>query len=486
VFAGFSGLLLLIASARCSSTKPATRAIPSAVLRVGVGQIGVDTLISNLTIEGLTVVGDNGRVKPWLAKSWSTSPDGLSLTLSLRPGATFHDGSLVAAPLVVDILKRTMGRFAGPAFDDVASIEAASANDVHITLKQPSQFFLEALETSIQKPGAPTVGTGPFAALTPNNRSAVVANSRYYLGAPAISKIDIAEYPSDRAAWADMLRDNLDMVYDVGLDALDSLQTSTKINVYSVIRHYQFVILLNLKSKETFPAPIRRALNNAIDRPVLVRDGMAGHGVPSRGPIWPTHWAAQGSLPTFAYDPKAAARDIAATGKTVPGAPQFKFQFTCLVAPDAERVALVAKKQLEAVGVNMILREASADELRRAATQGQFEAIVTSVISGPSIFRPYLWWDSKGSLNRTGYSNRSVDSALDTVRHAISDEEYSAGVEAFQRSILLDPPAVFLAWDERARAVNNRFDVAPQPGIDIIRTLHLWRPVAGAGKPDNN
>jgi peptide/nickel transport system substrate-binding protein len=268
---------------------------------------------------------------------------------------------------------------------------------------------------------------------------------------------------------------------------LDSLQHDTAINVFSFTRRYQFLIILNPKIPALRSSGVRRALNEAIDRPALVRDAMGGHGLPSSGPIWPNHWAARPSLPTFIFDPQTAQRRIAgAPGRIQDSGPDVRLRFTCLVASDAERVALVVKNQLAAVGVDMVLQEASRDDLNHAAATGQFDAIVTSVISGPSIVRPYLWWDSKGPRNRAGYSSPAVDAALDAVRYARSDADYRSGVLRFQQAILDDPPAIFLAWDERARAVSKRFEVAAQPGTDIIRTLHLWRPVAGSGKSDNN
>jgi hypothetical protein len=70
-----------------------------------------------------------------------------------------------------------------------------------------------------------------------------------------------------------------------------------------------------------------------------------------------------------------------------------------------------------------------------------------------------------------------VDAALDAIRHAPNDDAYKAGVAAFQKAIVDDPPAIFLAWGERARAVSTRFELPPvEPGVDILPTLRLWRP----------
>jgi hypothetical protein len=75
-------------------------------------------------------------------------------------------------------------------------------------------------------------------------------------------------------------------------------------------------------------------------------------------------------------------------------------------------------------------------------------------------------------------SSPRIDAALDRIRHAASDDEYRAGVTAFQQAMVDDPLALFLAWGERARAVSRRFDVgAPNKDRDILSTLRLWRPL---------
>ena len=66
--------------------------------------------------------------------------------------------------------------------------------------------------------------------------------------------------------------------------------------------------------------------------------------------------------------------------------------------------------------------------------------------------------------------------ALDQIRQAASDDGYRAGVGAFQRAMMEDPPAIFLAWPERARAVSRRFAVpSAGPAGDVLATLRLWR-----------
>ena len=454
--------------------------LPS-TLRIGLGQVvrgvadtGLGNVIATVSAEGLVNLNEDGHARPRLAESWTTASDGLTLTLVLRRDATFHDGTPVTAPIVASVLQKSLPRLMGAAFEDVDSISAVDDWHLQIRLRQPSQFVIEALETLIQKPGNAGGGTGAYVpgASSPTS-SELRANPKYYLGRPAIDRITLTTYPSVRGAWAELLRGNIDMLYEVNVDALDSLQGSSNVAVSSFTRHYQYMIIFGAHA-EAFKSPeLRRALNAAIDRTALIRGAFNGHGVESTGPVPPRHWAIMsGNAPGITSDPKLA-RQLA----------QHHIRFTCLVTPDSvyERVALIVQQQLAAASVDMQIKEATTEDIVEAGRTGNYDAILADIVSGPSLFRTYRQLYSKVPFAFKPRTSPSIDAALDRVRHAISDDDYRAGVTALQQAIVDDPPALFLAWGERARAVSRRFDVAaPQDGRDVLATLRLWHP---AGVP---
>jgi ABC-type transport system substrate-binding protein len=455
----------------CASSEPARPRAEEVTLRIGVGdassataQAGLRQLAQILSSEGLARIGENGRPEPRLAEGWSVADDGLSMTIRLRPNARFHDGSPVTGEEVTSALNTSLPQFMGPAFEDIAHIVAKTEYDVEIGFRRASPFLTEALELPIHHPTDPSLGTGPFRIVVQTSPNELRANDHYYLGRPTLDRIAVTNYPSLRAAWADLLRDGTDMLYEVSGEALDSLTGAKAISVFTFTRPYQYVIAFNPRSSKLQSPDVRRALNKAIDREVIVRDAMNGHGTISKGPIWPQHWAAPDDLPGFDFDPAAATKSVA------------NLSFKCLVPSGYERIALTVKRQLEAVGVNMELEEASPDRVYQALSASSFEAVFLDMVSGPSLFRAYQWWRSGGSLNQGAFGSAPMDAVLDGIRHAASDDEYRAAVRSFQRAMLDDPPAIFLAWSERARAVNRRFDVAAEPGRDILTTLRLWRP----------
>jgi ABC-type transport system substrate-binding protein len=429
-------------------------------------------LVVNLSQEALVLPADDGRLQPWLAEGWRTSPNGLTVTVKLRENAKFHDGTKVTSEFVTKTLRRDLPKSMGPAFDDVEKIEAPDALQVQIDLRRPAPFVLEALESLIQKPGDDPAATGPFIPVRPSSPTSptqVKVNPDYYLGPAGIDRVTITPFSSVRTAWAELLRGNIDMLHEVNIDALDSLAASNDVRVFSYIRHYQYMILFGPKASSLQSNEVRRELSAAIDREEIVREALNGHGVPSTGPVSQRHWALEKTAPKLGTDAALAGR-LAAR----------HLKFTCLVPADSvyERVALVVKRQLSAASVDMRVEEAPQEQFLARAARYEYDAILGDIISGPTIFRSYRHWHSSMPVPPRPISSPRIDAALDRIRHAASDDEYRAGVTAFQQAMVEDPVALFLAWGERARAVSRRFDVgAPNKDRDILSTLRLWHPV---------
>ena len=211
-------------------------------------------------------------------------------------------------------------------------------------------------------------------------------------------------------------------------------------------------------------------MNLAVDRDAVVRDALNGHGVASSGPVWPQNYGFRSDLPKFEFDAAAGGGNLRARPRE--GQPAAAVSFTCLVPPDTvnERLALVVKQQLEAVGVEMSVEEAPMDRIYEALKNRRFEAALIDGDQRPDPAAPYQLWHSKGAFNAGGLGNATVDAAFDRVRHSANDAEYTQAVAGLQQAFMDDPPAIFLAWSVRARAVSKRFIVpAAEPGRDIWR-----------------
>jgi peptide/nickel transport system substrate-binding protein len=293
------------------------------------------------------------------------------------------------------------------------------------------------------------------------------ANSVYHGGRPILDHITFKPYSSLRSAWADLLRGQVDVLYDVGPEALNSLESSREVRIFPFQRAQAYVVLFNLRRPFLADSGFRRDLNAAIDRAAMAADAFGGHATPAAAAISPRHWAYSADLPQFRYKPR------------VRNARSPK-QLTCLfMDPSIERLALLTQRQLQAIDVDLQLKLVTPDEALGRLESGDFDAVLGDFELGPNLARAYNFWHSGGPYNFGRYNSKPVDAALDSVRHAADDTAYKAGVAAFERAIVDDPPGIFLAWGERARAVSSRFDVPTDPDAAIFRTLHLWRPGSG-------
>ncbi|MDU0328717.1 MULTISPECIES: ABC transporter substrate-binding protein [Paenibacillus] len=130
--------------------------------------------------DSLVVQLPDNTIKPWLAKEWTVSEDGLSYTFKLREDVKFHDGT----PFNAEAVKFNFDRILDPAtkaanaaalLQPYKSSEVIDEYTVKLNLSTPSRAFLGNLSQALLGIVSPTaakqygdqlgqhpVGTGPY------------------------------------------------------------------------------------------------------------------------------------------------------------------------------------------------------------------------------------------------------------------------------------------------------------------------------------
>jgi peptide/nickel transport system substrate-binding protein len=449
-------------------------------------------MVEALSVEGLTQLGEDGRATPRLAEKWQWTDESKSLHLTLRNGVTFHDGTALTADLVARILTQAINRPANrslyPSFLDVVAIRAEGDREVIFDVQQPSAFLPEDLELPLSLGNG--VGTGPYRVVKTGNSEILLERfDKYHRGAPQIRTVTIRPFQTLRTAWTSLLRGEIDMVSDVPPEAIEFI-SGNDIRVLSFTRRYQYIVAFNSRSPKFRSSAVRRALNVAIDRQRLIKTILNGHGMPATGPLWPKHWAFDDGVAPYRFDP-ALARSLlrqssVAVAADVSTRPPARLRFVCLIPANftvLERIALEVQRQLYAIGVDMQFEVVAVENYNARVRAGRFEATLIDLISGPTPERPYLFWRSarrfKG-LNVFGYENDEADRIFDALRMSSNEAAVRSATSRLQQVMLDDPPAIFLAWNERTRAVRRNFRIIQEPGRDPVDPVYtIWRWTSG-------
>jgi peptide/nickel transport system substrate-binding protein len=433
----------------------------------------------------LVINSTDGRPAERLAKAWSWNADHTVLHLQLQQAVSFHDGTPLTPEIVAESLRQEVINKNGLALSNVRRIET-TADGVDIELPAPDSFLLEDLGLlSIRRPGAPLVGTGPYKVVENGSVVKLRAFEKYYKGPPNIESITISSYPTQRNAWASLMRSDIDMLQEVSPDAVDFVEAESAVRAYSFPKPYYYLLGFNLKKSVLSNVEVRRAINEAVNKQAIVADGLHQRARVAADPVWPEFWAASHAEKST-YDPESARRRLETAGYGMKAGdeihPPSRLRLRCLVWADDSRLirtALLVQKQLHAVGIDLELEAVRLNELVARLRQRDYDTFLFEMANARTLRFVYMFWHSPRAdmptFNFTGYS--AADSALDKIRNATSDEQIRQGTAELQQVFAEDPPAVFLAWQTMTRAVSAKFTVPNQPGRDIMYSIWQWKPV---------
>jgi ABC-type transport system substrate-binding protein len=135
------------------------------------GSIGVPQVF----VECLTSISDTGQPVPWLAESWTISPDGKLYTFKLRDGVRFHNGREMTSEDVMKNFSRVKSEvekgWLSGAMKKVAGFDTPDKSTFVVKMSEPYAAFLNLIsELWIMAPESPgwdktiskPIGTGPF------------------------------------------------------------------------------------------------------------------------------------------------------------------------------------------------------------------------------------------------------------------------------------------------------------------------------------
>ncbi|MBL8670907.1 MAG: polyamine ABC transporter substrate-binding protein, partial [Alphaproteobacteria bacterium] len=304
-----------------------------------------------------------------IAEKWSRSPDGKVWTFNLRGDVVCHDGSALTADDVVYSLKRAADPKTSQFSSDYKSfekVEAVDARTVRITLSNPVPGFLgyvsnyhggnivckKAGEAAGENFKLKPIGTGPFMfeEYKPQVSVTLVANKKYYRGAPKLERIVYRYIESDASRDLGFQSGEIDVTYGRQDETWVDRAKKIKGAVVIVMEPGELTTLyLNTKHDVLKDIRVRQAIAHAIDRKEILQFKGASTAREAQS-IVPIGYLGQASgMPMLPYDLAKAKKLLADAGH--PNGVTIKIIHTNL--PGMLSFMQAAQAQLKKAGINL-------------------------------------------------------------------------------------------------------------------------------------
>jgi len=440
-----------------------------------------DNDVTALVFGGLMKPNADGTLSPYLAERYDVSADGLVYTFTLRDDIEFHDGTPITAKDVVftvrsaknpDIKSTKRANWEG------VEVSAIDERTVSFTLREPYGLFLENTTLGILPShlwervtpeefpfsdlnGNP-IGSGMYRVASIKKNSSGVP-SEYRLVAfkasavqPYITNFVFRFYPNRSVLLAALQSGEVDAAHSVVSEG--SVANDTVLNEAVFAR--VFGVFFNQNQQALFTDEVvRRALDRALDKKLIVDTVVGGYGTVLTGPLPPD----EVTSPATPGDTKARIEgaqvllerngwmrgDDGVFEKTVKKeTSRLAFTLTTGNAPELKAAAEAVASQWRTLGADITLQFFEQNDLNLEVIRPRkYDALLFGLVVGKDLDLFAFWHSSQRNdpgLNIALYANIATDKYLETARNELNPDKRREQAELAAEEIRGETAAVFL------------------------------------------
>ncbi len=414
---------------------------------------------------------EDATVKPALAEKWEKVDD-RTWKITLRQGATFHNGEPVNAEAVKFSFDRVFkeelncphkGKLS--AFTELKvldertftiSTEEPYAPGLYILGYYlpivPPKYVQEVGDTEYNvKP----VGCGPYKLAEWVRGQEVILErfEAYYGEKPQYEKVIFRGVPEEASRIASLLTGEADVISGVAVHQRKKIIDSGKAYLTPQMGVMPY-LGLNTYEPPFNDVRVRRAVNHAVNRELINKALFNGEAILCAGPISPRTFGANPDLKPYPYDPEKAKKLLADAG--YPEGFEARLAYPTYMSQIQEQAEAIAA-DLGKVGVRVTL-----EPYERAVMWEKYKGRQHQMF--------IYWWDDAPEPDRYVYSlfhsksrdyyykNEAIDRLLDKGRTIMDREERAKVYHEIDRILYEDCPWVYLYVVPEVFGVANDVD----------------------------
>ncbi|KFE34927.1 ABC transporter substrate-binding protein [Thioclava atlantica] len=405
------------------------------------------------------------KIVPMLATGWKWSDDGKALTMTLRDGVTFQDGTPFDAEAVKYNIERSKTFELSRRKSEVKSIESVDVVDPHtvtFNLAAPDATLLAQFAdrsgmmlspTAAEKEGADfglhPVCAGPFKFAERVQQDKIVLE-KYdgYYDADKIhfDKVIFRPIPDTTVRLANLRAGDLDMIERLAPTDLASVKADDKLATASAVSIGYQGITINTANTDRAKNPlgesklVRQALSLAIDRDALNQVVFNGAFAPGNQPFPPTS-------PWYDKDFPLQPRDVEKAKALLKeaGYDKVSVEMQTSPSPQTQQVAQVIQAMAAEAGIDIKIVTKEFATMLKDQTAGDFQS---TQVGWSGRVDPdgniYGFVVTGAGLNDGHYSNPEVDKALSDARLSTDPETRKKSYDAAQAILMDELPIIYL------------------------------------------
>ena len=438
---------------------------------------------------------DGWEPQPYLAKSWEVSDDGLSVTVNLVEGATFHDGEPITSEDVAFSIETVKANHPFKSmFEPVTEVETPDPLTAIIKLSKPHPALMLAMSSQLlsiipkhvygdgQDPKSHpqnsenVVGSGPFKLVEFKRDQHIILERHgdYFMeGLPYLDKI-VVRIIKDSSARAIALESGELMLsgFEDNPRDLTRLKKNESLDVsnagYAAIGPVNW-LAFNTQNGKTADLAVRKAIAYAVDRDFLLKAIMLGTTEAAKTGIHPGSPFYDDSVEAYDLDLDKANQLLDDAGYA-PGADGTRFALTVDYGwPTVKPLAEYMKPALKKIGIDVTVR-ASADfpTWAKRISNHEFDMTIDNVFNwGDPVIGVHRTYNSqnikKGVIwsNTQQYANARVDELMELAGSTYDIDERKRHYAEMQQ-ILADELPLYPLYPSPYHTVANK-KVGNQP-----------------------
>jgi peptide/nickel transport system substrate-binding protein len=416
---------------------------------------------------------------PQLATAWSWSDDGKVLTMDLREGVVFHDGTPFNAEAAKANIERSKDLPESRRKSEVKSIDSVAVSgpyQVQITLTAPDATLLAQLsdragmmvsptaaEAAGADFGANPVCSGPYKFVERVAQDRIVLEKfadHWNADAYHFDKVTFLPIPDTTVRLANLRSGDLDMLERLAATDATSVKSDAKLNYAEAVGIGYQAMTVNVGNGERAKNPfgedarLRQAFSLAVDREALNQVVFEGAFAPGNQPYPP-------NSPWYNSELPVPTRDLEKAKALMKEAGHETFDLEVQVAnnPVQTQVMQVVQAMVAEAGFKVSLKSMEFAALLAEQTAGNYQA---SQVGWSGRTDPdgnlHQFVTCKGGINDSKYCNPEIDRLLDAARVSTNEEERKAKYDAASKILAEDLPIIYLYHPTWIWALDKKVD----------------------------